>query len=87
MPSVIATLQATIADLRAVIVDLRAANVRLEERVRDLETRVGQHSGNSSPPPSSDLSVTPNRPPSRLGGRGRGGEPGHVAHHRTLAPC
>ena len=62
MPSVIATLQATIAelravniDLRAVNVDLRAANVRLQERVRDLETRVGQHSGNSSRPPSSDL--------------------------------
>ena len=55
MPSVIATLQATIAELRAVNIDLRAANARLEERVRGLETRVGQHSGNSSRPPSSDL--------------------------------
>ena len=58
MPSVIATLQATIAELRAANVDLRAVNARLEERVRDLETRVGQHSGNSSLPPSSDLPGT-----------------------------
>ena len=93
MPSVIATLQATIAelravnvDLRALNVDLRAANARLEERVRDLETRVGQHSGNSSRPPSSDLPGTPKRPPSRPSGRGRGGQPGHVAHQRAVAP-
>ena len=93
MPSVIATLQATIAelraanvDLRAVNVDLRAVNARLEERVRDLETRVGQHSGNSSRPPSSDLPGTPKRPPSRPSGRGRGGQPGHVAHQRAMAP-
>jgi len=91
MPSVTATLQAlvaelqlTIAEQRATIVDLRAANVRLEERVRDLETRVGQHSGNSSRPPSSDLPGTPKRPPSRPSGRGRGGQPGHVAHQRAV---
>ncbi len=100
MPSVIATLQATIAELRAVNVDLRAVNVdlravnvelraanaRLEERVRDLETRVGQHSGNSSRPPSSDLPGTPKHPSSRPSGRGRGGQPGHVAHQRAMAP-
>ena len=55
LPSVIATLQALVVEQQATIVDLRAANVRLEERVRTLETRVGQHSGNSSRPPSSDL--------------------------------
>ena len=82
----IATLEATIAELRAVNVDLRAANARLEERVRDLETRVGQHSGNSSRPPSSDLPGTPKHPPSRPSGRGRGGQPGHVAHQRAMAP-
>ena len=77
MPPLVATLQATIAelravnvDLRAVNVDLRAANARLEERVRDLETRVGQHSGNSSRPPPSDLPGTPKRPPSRNRSRG-----------------
>ena len=51
----VATLPATIAEQRATIVDLRAANVRLQERVRGLETRVGQHSGNSYRPPSSAL--------------------------------
>ena len=93
MPSVVATLQAlvvelraTIAEQRATIVDLRAANVRLEERVRGLETRVGQHSGNSSRPPSSDLPRTPKRPPSRPSGRGRGGQTGHIAHQRAMAP-
>ena len=86
MPSVIATLQALVVEQQATIVDLRAANVRLEERVRDLETRVGQHSGNSSRPPSSDLPGTPERPPSRPSGRGRGGQPGHVAHQRAMAP-
>ena len=86
MPSVIASLQAAIAELRAVNVDLRATIPQLQERVRDLETRVGQHSGNSSRPPSSDLPGTPKRPPSRPSGRGRGGQPGHVAHQRAMAP-
>ena len=86
MQALVAKLQTTIAEQRAVIVDLRAANARLEERVRDLETRVGQHSGNSSLPPSSDLPGTPKRPPSRPSGRGRGGQPGHVAHQGAVAP-
>jgi len=75
MPSVVATLQALVLEQQATIVDLRAAIVRLEERARDLEIRVGQHSGNSSRPPSSDLPGTPKRPPSRPSGRGRGGQP------------
>ena len=54
MPFVVATLQA--------LIELRATNVRLEEPVRDLETRVGQHSGNSSRPSSSDLPQTPRAP-------------------------
>ena len=93
MPSVVATLQALVVELRATnagqqatILDLRATITQLQERVRDLETRVGQHSGNSSRPPSSDLPGTPKRPPSRPSGRGRGGQPGHVAHQRAMAP-
>ena len=82
----IATLQSLVVEQPAVIADLRAANVRLEERVRVLETRVGQHSGNSSRPPSSDLPGPPKRSPSRPSGRGRGGQPGHVAHQRAMAP-
>ena len=54
MPFVVATLQA--------LIELRATNVRLEEPVRVLETRVGQHSGNSSRPLSSDLPQTPGSP-------------------------
>ena len=68
------------------IAEQRATITQLQERVRDLETRVGQHSGNSSRPPSSDLPGTPKRPPSRPSGRGRGGQPGHVAHQRAMAP-
>ena len=86
MPSLVATLLALVVELRATIAEQRATIVRLEERVRDLETRVGQHSGNSSRPPSSDLPGTPKRPPSRPSGRGRGGQPGHVAHQRAMAP-
>ena len=80
MPSVVATLQALVVEQQATITKQRATIVRLEERVRDLETRVGQHSGNSSRPPSSDLPGSPKHPPSRPSGRGRGGQPGHVAH-------
>ena len=75
-----------IAEQQAVIAEQRATITQLQERVRDLETRVGQHSGNSSRPPSSDLPGTPKRPPSRPSGRGRGGQPGHVAHQRAMAP-
>ncbi len=75
-----------IATMQALVGDLRATITQLQERVRDLETRVGQHSGKSSRSPSSDLPGTPKRPPSRPGGRGRGGQPGHVAHQRAMAP-
>ena len=86
MPSVVATLQALVVELRATIAEQRATITQLQERVRDLETRVGQHSGNSSRPPSSDLPGTPKGPPYRPSGRGRGGQPGHVAHQRAMAP-
>ena len=82
----IAEQRATNAGQQAVILEFRSTITQLQERVRDLETRVGQHSGNSSRPPSSDLQGTPKRPPSRPSGRGRGGQPGHVAHQRAMAP-
>ena len=57
------TLPATIAELRAVIVDLRASNARLEERVRDLETRVGLRNppGTLTPPGPRERLPAPNR--------------------------
>ena len=58
----------------------------LREEVRELRARLGQHSGNSSRPPSSDPPQTPRRPPAAPSGRGRGGQPGHVAHQRTVVP-
>ena len=49
--------QRLIAELAArdtLIVELRAEVARLQTRVRELEARLGQNSGNSSRPPSSD---------------------------------
>jgi hypothetical protein len=40
---------------------LRAQNAVLQARVRELETRPGQHSSNSSPPPSSDSVPVPTK--------------------------
>ena len=59
MQALVAELQALVAELQALVAEQRATIVRLEERVRDLETGVGQHSGNFSRPPSSDLPQTP----------------------------
>ena len=75
----IATVQANTADQRSTIFDLRSSDIRLEDRVRGLKTLVGQRAGGggASRHPSSDLSGTPVRPPSRPGGRGRGGKTGH----------
>ena len=65
----VATLQALDGELRATnsgqqatILELRATITQLQERFRDLETRVGQHSGNSSRPPSSECDP-PSGPP------------------------
>ena len=54
LQALVATQQATIPDPRAPILELRATDTQLQERIRDLESRAGQHVGNSSPPPSSD---------------------------------
>jgi transposase len=69
---------------------LRTEIAFLRERVADLEERLGQNSGNSSKPPSSD------RPGSRGADKGkgkktggkrkRGGQPGHPGSHRDLVP-
>ncbi|MGH2457213.1 MAG: IS66 family transposase, partial [Candidatus Limnocylindria bacterium] len=53
--------------------------------VRALKARLGQNSSNSSRPPSSDPPQAPGRP-SVATGRARGGQPGHVAHQRSLLP-
>jgi transposase len=73
---------------QAVIVVLAARVVALEAEVRDLKARLGQHSANSSRPPSSDPPQGPRRAARAAGptGRSPGGQPGHVAHQRALVP-
>ena len=70
---------------QAVIVALAHQVAALTARVRELETRLGQDSSNSSRPPSSDPPQTPRRPVAPPG-RARGGQPGHVAHQRAVFP-
>jgi transposase len=83
------TLEEAIALLRALwaeVVQLRAENARLTTRVRELEARLGQHSANSSRPPSSDPPQTPRRRRAEPSGRPPGGQAGHERHLRMLRP-
>src|SRR5215216_7961664 len=64
----------------------QALIVALQERVRELEARLGQNSANSSRPPSSDPPRAPARPKAPPSGRRRGGQPGHRGAHRALLP-
>lgn len=64
----------------------------LQERIEELERRLGQNSGNSSKPPSSDppMSRQERRAPARERAkeslRKQGGQPGHEGSHRQMAP-
>lgn len=71
--------------VQAVLVALAGQVEALTAEVQELRARVGQTSANSSRPPSSDppQARRPDRPPS---GRARGGQPGHVASQRLVAP-
>jgi transposase len=53
----VAELEAVVAAQAETIDALRQLNQRLEERVAELERRLGQHSGNSGKPPSRDPAV------------------------------
>jgi transposase len=64
----------------------QALIVALQERIRDLEARLGQTSANSSRPPSSDPPQAPARPKAPPSGRKRGGQPGHRGTWRRLLP-
>jgi transposase len=74
------------ATLRLESAALRAENVALRERIRDLEALLGQHSANSSRPPSADPPQAPVRPKAPPSGRTRGGQPGHRGGYRALLP-
>ena len=65
---------------------LRQRVATLEATVAKLEQRLGNHSGNSSIPPSADPPHAPRpqrKPPSK---RRRGGQPGHRGHSRQRIP-
>jgi transposase len=59
----------------------------LQQRVEELEQRLGQDSSNSSKPPSSDLPHVKRRPPRERSERSRGGQRGHEAHPTPLLPA
>lgn len=64
-----------------------AALVRsFEQRIADLEERLGRNSTNSSRPPSSDPPSVKRKPPAPPSGKRRGGQPGHHHHPRALVP-
>src|SRR5213592_1609513 len=75
-----------VAALRRKNAALCAENVALQERVRELEARLGQNSTNSSRPPSSDPPQAPARPKAPPTGRKRGGQPGHHGAYRGVLP-
>jgi transposase len=58
------------------IEDLKSTVAALNDKVRDLESRLGRNSGNSSMPPSSDAFVKPVRRKKPSSGRPRGKQPG-----------
>lgn len=67
--------------VRAAIQSLEATIAALQERVRELEARLGLNSTNSSKPPSSDPPGVV-RPAKKSTGKKRGGQKGHRGHHR-----
>ena len=74
------------ATLRRENAALRAQNAALQARIRELEARLGQHSANSSRPPSADPAHGPMRPKAPPSGRNRGGQPGHRGAFRRPLP-
>src|SRR5690349_5607645 len=75
-----------LATLRLENAALRAQNTAFQERIHELEARLGQTSANSSRPPSSDPPQAPARPKAPPSDRNRGGQPGHRGTFRALLP-
>ncbi len=72
-----APLLGQLATLRLENADLRAQNAVLQERIRELEARLGQNSANSSRPASSDPPQVAVKRRALPSGRKRAGQPGH----------
>lgn len=67
----------------ALIATLLARIKQLEQRVRELEARLGQNSSNSSIPPSQNPLHAPKSAAKKRSKRKRGGQRGHPGHHKT----
>jgi transposase len=65
---------------------LRQRVAQLEATVAQLEQRLGNHSGNSSIPPSANPPHAPRPKPKAPSKRRRGGQPGHQGHSREKVP-
>jgi transposase len=67
---------------------VRAVVLLLLQKVKTLEEKINEYSGNSSRPPSTDSGqARQNRRKRKRSGRRRpGGQPGHPRHERTLLP-
>lgn len=77
-----------IAELEALLAAERERSQQLEERVKDLETRLGRNSDNSSKPPSTDPPWRKRKYLPKKGSSGRkpGGQKGHKPASRELVP-
>jgi transposase len=64
------------------LADQQQQLLQLQARSAELETRLNQHSQNSSKPSSSDPPSAPPHPTRLPGGRKAGGQPGHPRHER-----
>lgn len=74
------------SQLRAALAAANAKIAALETRLSELGERIDQNSQNSDRSPSSDPPSTPVPPPKTKSRRKPGGQLGHEAHQRKLAP-
>jgi transposase len=77
---------AALLALSAQVAALLAQVEKQEERIAELERRLGRNSRNSSLPPSQDPPEAPGRPRQATSGRMRGAQPGHKGRGRRLKP-
>jgi transposase len=74
-------------DARIAMLEAEVAVIpKLEQRLRELEARLGQNSSNSSIPPSANPPQAPPPVQKKPTGRKRGGQPGHPPHLRERLP-